>query len=77
MLNNKKFSLDDLNFEIMLEDDEFLSVNAGATDDDGAGTYSTETTSWTCAMSGSLIHSLSSLVSLSDPSNTYSEIDCC
>lgn len=77
MSKQRKFNLEDLKFDVMLEDDEFLSVNAGATDDDGAGAYSTETTSWTCAMSGSLIHSLSSLVSLSDPSNTYSEIDCC
>lgn len=75
MNHQKKFDLSDLKFDELIEDEMFLSVNAGK-GDDGIEPQA-ETTSWTCAMSGSLIHSLSSLASLSDPSNTYSEIDCC
>lgn len=63
----------DFNNDGLFEDDIFLEVNAGSDDDINVQA----TTSWTCATSGSLIHSLSSLVSLSDPSNTYSEVDCC
>ena len=74
-MEKRKITLKDLDFDELPEDDIFLELNAGV---DGIEPQSyTGSCVASCATSGSLVISFSSLASASDPANTYTELGCC
>lgn len=70
----KKINANDFAFDDDFEDDVFVEVSGGAGKD--ARGISGFTVGSTCDWA-SVAVSLSSLLSASEPSNSYSEIDCC
>ena len=75
----KKFSMNDLKIDEMVEDESFLAVNAMGDGDDGVDVASTSTINTITITENftSIINGLTTLGSNSTPENTYTEIDCC
>lgn len=75
----EKISKFDLDLEEVTEDELFMELAAGFgnNQDDGSDQNAAKyTVGWYC-LGSSVAVSLSSLISASDPSNTYTELGCC
>lgn len=78
-MNKNMITEEDFNLDELSSDDVFMELFAGEGDPNRAGKNSTEYTCNATPSTGclSIWMSLTSLMSKSDPANTYTELGCC
>jgi hypothetical protein len=80
MKKDNKITEDDFDLEEVSDDKIFMELYAGGDEDSNRIRTKATSTNYACYLSAgcaSIIVSLSSLASASDPANTYTELGCC